>query len=101
MFFFCLYVDFVGPDCDIPCMDNQGRFVDPKDGTDDRFPIQPVFACVERHGNSYTAWFDYINENENNVYITVRGENTVVGFSSGEPPTKFEQGNISYAFSIG
>ena len=91
----------MGPDCNIPCVNGQGKFVDPKDGTDERFPIRPVFACVEQSVDGYTAWFNYINDNGNNIYISARGENTMVGIDFGSPPTKFEQGDVSYTFSVG
>ena len=83
-------------------MYNQGQFVDPKDGTGEQFPVEPHFTCVEQQSASgYTAWFGYINKNKNNIYIDAFDENTMVGIEIGEPPTKFEQGNIVYAFSVG
>ena len=82
-------------------MDDQGEFVDPLDGTDHSYPITPVFRCVEKSGNTYTAWFGYVNENDNNIYITGSGENIMIGTELGTPPTKFEQGNFTYVFSAG
>ena len=82
-------------------MDDQGDFVDPKDGTDHSYPIIPVFQCVEKSGNDYTAWFGYENENDNNIYIKGSGENIMVGTELGTPPTKFEQGEFKYVFSVG
>ena len=97
---FCA-IDFVGLDCEIPCMDDQGEFVDPKDGTDYHTPVKPVFECVKQDGTSYTAWFGYVNDNNNNIYITATSENFLLGTSLGTPPTKFEPGTVKYAFSVG
>ena len=100
------FPDFVGPDCNIPCVDDQGQFVDPNDGTDESFPVIPAFACVEQDnsGNttSYTAWFGYTNENSNNIYLSGTGENTIVGVANFTVPvTKFEPREVTYAFSLG
>ena len=76
-------------------------FADPRDGADYSYPITPVFRCVENDGSSYTAWFGYVNENDNNIYITGSGENMLIGTELGTPPTKFEQGTFKYVFSAG
>ena len=87
-------------------MDDQGRFVDPNDGSDESFPVLPVFACVEQDdsGNSsvYTAWFGYVNNNTNNIYLSGTGENSIIGISNYTVPiTKFEPRAVTYAFSLG
>lgn len=94
------FTDFVGPDCDIPCMDYQGEFIDPKDGSDYSSPVEPVFECVQQDGSHFTAWFGYVNDNGNNIYISGHGENMMIGTDLGAPPTKFEQGTVTYAFSV-
>ena len=77
-------------------------FVDPNDGTDERFPVQPVFVCVEQDGDgNYIAWFGYENNNTNNIYLSGTGENTLIGANLSIPLTKFEPRNVTYAFSVG
>ena len=101
LYVFIFVLDFVGPDCNISCVDDQGIFVDPNDGTDDRYPVEPVFECVELDGSgNYTAWFGYINNNTNNIYLSGTGENVIVGANFSVSVTKFEAKRVTYFFSI-
>jgi len=98
--------DWVGPDCDIPCADYQGYFVDLDDGINITYPIVPVFQCVEDvGGGDYVAWFGYSNTNPNNVRITQTSENSIYFGTQIDgtytPPTKFIPGDVEYAVSVG
>ncbi|XP_060596109.1 uncharacterized protein LOC132750181 [Ruditapes philippinarum] len=102
--------NFVGPKCDIQCMDDQGRFVDDADGDEITYAIVPLFRCLEEvDTNLYKAWFGYRNPNPNNVYITSKSENTVyyngTEISDQKHPTKFipsrQLPEVEYSFFIG
>lgn len=98
--------DWVGPDCDIPCADYQGYFVDMDDGTNITRPIVPKFQCVEDvGGGEFVAWFGYSNPNPNNVRIPLASENAFYFAnnidSTYTPPSKFIPGNVEYAVSVG
>lgn len=96
----------MGPDCDIPCADYQGYFVDQDDGTNITMPIVPVFQCVEDAGaGEYVAWFGYSNPNPNNVRIPLVSENAIYFGSNVDnvfaPPTKFIPADVEYAVFVG
>ncbi|WAR26298.1 TENX-like protein [Mya arenaria] len=97
---------WVGPDCDISCIDYQGYFVDDDDGTVISAAVTPVFQCLQDLGAGlYTAWFGYESDNPNNVYISSMGENAFYSGASIDttfvPPTKFIPQTVEYAVSIG
>ena len=61
-----------------------------------------MFECVELDGSgNYTAWFGYINNNTNNIYLSGTGENEIVGANYSVSVTKFEAKTVTYSFSIG
>ena len=102
-----LLSDYVGPYCDIECMDDQGYFVDNDDGDIVNSSVVPRFRCLEQiDSDNYKAWFGYENHNPNNVYIKLKGENSIymnktrVSIDT-NPPTKFESGIVKYAMAIG
>ena len=87
-------------------MDYQGSFKDDLDGDIVFEPVEPMFRCLEDAGNSeYTAWFGYVNNNPNNVYITAFTENSLMNGTEIDNtltrPTKFITGNVDFAMSLG
>ena len=99
--------DWVGPHCNISCIDDHGHYADPNDGMVDNAEIVPIFQCIHTAdgGQTFTAWFGYRNPNPNNIYIPSPYDN---GFFDGtallndtSPPTKFIPGEIPFAVKIG
>jgi hypothetical protein len=81
--------------------------VDDHDGEVVNSSVVSVFRCVENIGSdNYKAWFGYQNFNPNNIYIKLKGENSIYinkrRVTTGtSPPTKFISGTVKYAMVIG
>ena len=63
--------------------------------------VIPIFECVEKHGNTYTAHFGYDNPNSFAVSEPVGNENMFTGAANDQgQPTTFQPGRHEDVFTV-
>ncbi|XP_071506024.1 uncharacterized protein [Diadema antillarum] len=85
--------DYVG-DCTIRCIEGQGTYSDPNDGSGGRGVLRPFLQCVTpgNETDEGEAWFGYENDNWHNIYIPIGPANHFNQEDFEGQPTKFKPG---------